>query len=87
MFRCSGCGSINRVPASRRTAGPICGRCKEPIDASGTPQEVTAEALGRALSSYPIPVLVDVWAPWCQPCRVAAPILEKDARSTGEAAC
>ena len=69
--RCPNCGRRNRVPAA--AAGiPRCGNCHKPlpwiVDAD---DDTFAEVAERAS----VPAVVDLWAPWCGPCRMVSPAL------------
>lgn len=72
---CPHCHALNRVPAARLDDTPTCGRCHQPLFA-GHPVSLTVDSFTTHQSRSEIPLLVDFWAPWCQPCLMMAPNFE-----------
>ncbi|HUW80657.1 MAG TPA: thioredoxin TrxC [Acidocella sp.] len=75
---CPACSAINRVPSERLAQAPRCGVCHKPLF-TAHPVEVDEAGLERHLRNDGIPVLVDIWAPWCGPCVSMAPHYEQAA--------
>jgi len=76
---CLACGAVNKVPVDKLAAAPKCGVCGDAL-MGGKVREVDFATLQKAAKKDDVPLVADLWAPWCGPCRTMAPEFSKAAQ-------
>jgi thioredoxin 2 len=79
LFRCPRCSATNRIPLEKIHQQPNCGKCKNPLPVD-QPMIVTDTTFASDVGQSTLPVLLDLWADWCGPCRFIAPVVNELAR-------
>jgi thioredoxin 2 len=78
-LQCQFCQTWNRIDAARAADRPKCGKCAKPM-LLDRPWPLTEDTFDRTIQESEIPVLVDLYADWCGPCKMMAPFVDDVAR-------